>query len=124
MFRRSRKPEPTIEPSRDIPDELRSTARRLIGWKWTGTGGLDLPTLLRDAAAEIDRTRAPMSDERDAMSEETWDAVLLRAEREPIGVDLSDFSDDVVRGFLAGQCSVLEEVAAGRLTLPAVLLGE
>lgn len=115
MFRRSRKPEPTIESSRDVPGELRSAARRLTGWRWTGSESLDLPKLLRDAATEIERART--SRER---NDETWDAVLLRAGAEPIGVDLSDFSDDFLRGFLAGQCSVLEEVAAGRLTLPTI----
>jgi len=47
-----------------------------------------------------------------------WDSLLHRAETEPIGCDISDFSDEWCEGFLAGQRSVLEEVASGRLILP------
>lgn len=49
---------------------------------------------------------------------QSFDALLHRAETEPIGVDLSDYSDEFCEGFLAGQRSVLEEIAAGRLELP------
>lgn len=49
----------------------------------------------------------------------TWpEALLARAAIEPINVDVSDYSDEFVAGFLAGQRSVLEEVLAGRLRLP------
>jgi hypothetical protein len=47
-----------------------------------------------------------------------WDALHERAKREPINVDISDFSDEWCLGFRAGQCNVLEEIEAGRLTLP------
>lgn len=47
-----------------------------------------------------------------------WDALIRRAGIEPIGTDISDFSDDFCTGFLAGQKSILEEIAAGRLSLP------
>jgi hypothetical protein len=36
--------------------------------------------------------------------------LIARARREPVGVDLSDFSDTYVEGFLAGQASILEEL--------------
>jgi hypothetical protein len=45
------------------------------------------------------------------------DALIERAAIEPIGVDISDYSDDFCIGFLAGQKNVLEEIAAGRLVL-------
>lgn len=36
--------------------------------------------------------------------------LIARARREPIGVDVSDWSDEWVQGFLAGQASILEEI--------------
>lgn len=47
-----------------------------------------------------------------------WDKLINRAQSEPIGVDISDFSDEWCLGFRAGQVNVLEEIAAGRLALP------
>lgn len=51
-------------------------------------------------------------------NEAEWDALILRAETEPIGIDLSDFADMFCNGFLAGQQSILEEIRYGRLDLP------
>lgn len=46
-------------------------------------------------------------------------ALRLRAETEPIGLDISDCSDEWCDGFLAGQVSILEEIEWGRLELPS-----
>lgn len=35
---------------------------------------------------------------------------IQKARREPIGVDVSDYGDEWVQGFLAGQASILEEI--------------
>lgn len=45
-------------------------------------------------------------------------ALLLRAEEEPLNVDISSYSDEFCAGFLAGQVNVIEEIEAGRLKLP------
>lgn len=45
-------------------------------------------------------------------------ALRLRAEEEPLNVDISSYSDEFCAGFLAGQVNVLEEIEAGRLVLP------
>lgn len=58
-------------------------------------------------------------DGRAVSVEAGWAALLHRAETEPINLDISDYGDEWCEGFLAGQCSVLEEVEAGRLALPA-----
>ena len=50
----------------------------------------------------------------------TGDELLHVAETEPLNVDISDFSDDFVAGFLAGQRNALEEAAAGRLDAGAL----
>lgn len=50
----------------------------------------------------------------------TWESLLDQADREPINLDISNYSDDWCAGFLAGQVSILEEVQAGRLELPLV----
>lgn len=50
-----RAPRPRPDPSeRDLADELRSASRRLLGWRYSGTG-LDLDRLILDAATELDR---------------------------------------------------------------------
>lgn len=36
------------------------------------------------------------------------EAMALKATREPIGCDVSDYSDEFVEGFLAGQTNALE----------------
>lgn len=54
------------------------------------------------------------------LAEREWDGLLHRAGTEPINLDISDYSDEWCDGFQAGQRSVLEEIAFGRLTLPAV----
>lgn len=41
---------------------------------------------------------------------EQFAKLRARAKTDPIGVDISDYSDEYCEGFLAGQVSVLEEV--------------
>ena len=59
-----------------------------------------------------------MADPRTTPTTSLFDALLHRAETEPIGLDISDYSDEWCAGFLAGQRSVLEEIGAGRLVVP------
>jgi hypothetical protein len=47
--------------------------------------------------------------------------LLIRAAREPIGVDISDYSDEFCAGFLAGQTHILEEIEAGRLLISEIV---
>lgn len=56
--------------------------------------------------------------ERDANQLATWATALHLAETTPIGIDISDYSEEWADGFLAGQRSILEEIQAGRFTLP------
>lgn len=45
------------------------------------------------------------------ISETTFLRMYERADREPIGVDISDYGDEFCEGFLRGQANVLEEIA-------------
>ena len=75
--------------------------------------------VMDDRSAATGRLAASISSTAQAGRREgVMDALLHRAETEPINVDISAFSDEWREGFLAGQNSILEEIQAGRLVLP------
>jgi hypothetical protein len=47
------------------------------------------------------------------MADLRWPLLRQRAKKEPLGVDLSDSSDEFVNGFLAGQVNMLDWLASG-----------
>jgi hypothetical protein len=51
------------QPDPEIVAELRSVARRLIGWEVTGSSSVDLDSLLRRAADEITLLAASATDD-------------------------------------------------------------
>jgi hypothetical protein len=69
--------------------EARRALRDLTAW--TTSGELDEAELQPDIAAAVE-------------------AFARKAEKEPLGVDVSDYGDEWVAGFLRGQVNALEEV--------------
>lgn len=57
--------------------------------------------------ARAQRAEAQLAQARDALEE-----LRARGHREPLGVDISDFSDEFCYGFLAGQSNALGEALA------------
>ncbi len=52
------------------------------------------------------------------------DKLIAQARKEPLGTDISDYSDEFCVGFLAGQANALEEIAAGRVAWPPLVAVE